>query len=111
MSNIKYSTKKSVSEVTRYDLYDSPELAVDSLGILDYDPEQHAHLVLEVDLDSEEYILRDIPKEFHPFLSSLAWDQGHSAGEDEVRLHLRSFVGDYGLKECIAAYTGRLKDA
>lgn len=35
--------------------------------------------------------LKDIPKEFHDFLSDLAWDVGHAHGYEEVL----NYIGDF----------------
>lgn len=48
----------------------------------------------EIDTDSEDYIMRNIPKEFHSTLSYMAYDRGHSAGESECRLYLRELVSE-----------------
>lgn len=39
-------------------------------------------------------ILQSIPKEFHSALSYYAWEQGHSAGFEEVISVLRNLVSD-----------------
>lgn len=57
-----------------------------------YDGVDMTDRIEEVDIDSEDYILRDIPKEMRSPMAMMAWDNGHSAGEDEVRLYLREYV-------------------
>lgn len=42
------------------------------------------------EMDMDNYILRDIPEEFHGPLKYLAYEQGHSCGESEVL----SILGD-----------------
>lgn len=44
--------------------------------------------------EDSEYLLRDIPEEFHGPLSYIAYEQGHSAGQDEVNLILSGLVND-----------------
>jgi hypothetical protein len=55
----------------------------------------------------QDKILQDIPKEFHGALSYMAWNEGHSAGYNEVLGYLSDFV--YNLKEAIEKYTQRIK--
>lgn len=64
--------------------------------------------IIEIDVDSEEYIMKDISKEFHSALSSMAYDRGHSAGEDECRSILIGIVAD--LIKPIQAFEKRLRD-
>jgi hypothetical protein len=79
MSNIKYRIKgENYLWDTRYIL----EATYEGIPIE----------IEEIDTDSEEYIMRDIPKEFHSTLSYMAYDRGHAYGMDEVRLHLKNFV-------------------
>ena len=42
----------------------------------------------------EEYILKDIPQCFHGILSCMAYERGHSAGEEECLRILRGLVYD-----------------
>jgi hypothetical protein len=56
--------------------------------------------------DQEDEILKDVPIEFHGPLRGMAWDQGHSAGFEEVIGDLREMV--YRLKPAIAEYTARI---
>lgn len=39
-----------------------------------------------------EYILKDVPIEFHPTLSYMAYERGHSAGQAEIILILQELV-------------------
>ena len=59
-----------------------------------------------VEYSEVEYILKDVPTEFRSVLSYMAYERGHSAGEDEVVLHLKELVSN--LKPAIDAYTIRL---
>lgn len=47
----------------------------------------------------EEYILKDIPIQFHSVLSQMAYEKGHHAGESECMSILRELV--YDLKPAI----------
>lgn len=64
--------------------------------------------VIEIDAHSDEYIMKDIPKEFHKTLSYMAYEKGHSCGYDEVRMILIGLVAD--LKKPITAFEERIKD-
>jgi len=46
----------------------------------------------EVDTDADEYILRNIPKEFHSALQQQAYEDEHAYGYDEVRWKLMELV-------------------
>jgi hypothetical protein len=54
----------------------------------------------------EEIYLRYVPKEFWSALSSMAYQRGHSAGEDECMSNLHELVFD--LKDAIDAFEKRL---
>jgi hypothetical protein len=56
--------------------------------------------------EDSEYILRDIPEEFHGALSYIAYEQGHSAGQDEVNLILSDLV--YNLAPAIKKFEDKL---
>ena len=64
--------------------------------------------VVEIDIHSDEYIMRDIPKEFHGTLSYMAYEKGHAYGYDEVRNILMGLVDD--LKKPIKNFEQRLRD-
>ena len=51
--------------------------------------EQYEKLALE-----RVELLEQVPVEFRSILSEMAYDRGHSAGEDEVVSILRSLVAD-----------------
>lgn len=52
-------------------------------------------------------ILNELPKEFHSFVSGQAWDEGHSAGLEEVVLIADGLAGD--LKPAVEAYAEALQ--
>jgi len=67
-------------------------------------------LVIEShDKTREEWLFRDhdTPIEFRSVLSYMAYERGHSAGEDEVFNILSNLVSE--LKPAIEAYTTRIK--
>lgn len=66
-----------------------------------------ADLSLAKTYTEEEYILKDVPAEFHSALSSMAYERGHSAGEYECMLHLRDLVFD--LLPAIEAYAKKFR--
>ncbi len=47
------------------------------------------------EITKEEYILRDVPKEFHSVFSSYAYDKGHWAGENECNIILSNLVSEF----------------
>jgi hypothetical protein len=49
----------------------------------------------EVDIDSPEFIMNDIPDEFKSVIRCIAYEQGHSSGEEEVNMIMRSLVRDF----------------
>lgn len=51
--------------------------------------------ISEIDVDSEDYMLRDIPDEFRPAMVYMAYKLGHSYGESEIRYHLSELVDDF----------------
>ena len=63
--------------------------------------EQYEKLALE-----RVELLEQVPVEFRSVLSSMAYDRGHSAGEDEVILILKDLVNE--LKPAIEQYTQRI---
>jgi hypothetical protein len=63
--------------------------------------------IKEIDFDDQNYILRDVPQEFKGPLYWMAYDNGHSAGENEVACILRRLVND--LLPAITAYGIRMK--
>jgi hypothetical protein len=66
-------------------------------------------VITEVDVDSNDYILRDVPEELKSTFSLMAYDAGHHAGEEEVACILRGFVND--LLPGILAYGARMSAA
>jgi hypothetical protein len=52
-------------------------------------------------------ILKDIPLEFSGFISHSSWEQGHSAGREEVASIAREMAGE--LIQPIKAYARRIK--
>lgn len=64
--------------------------------------------VIEIDVHSDEYIMKDIPQEFHKTLSHMAYEKGHSCGCDEVREILIGLVAD--LKKPIVTFEERIRD-
>lgn len=46
------------------------------------------------ELSETDFILKDIPIEFKSVLSYMAYERGHSAGENEINLVLRGLVSD-----------------
>jgi hypothetical protein len=65
-------------------------------------------------MKSEEFyekqaeVLKQLPIEFQSFAEMQAWDQGHSAGYEEVLNYVEGYV--YDLMEPIAKYTERIKN-
>lgn len=57
-------------------------------------------------IEEQETLLKDIPEEFQPFLRTQAWDEGHSAGYEEVINILQAL--SYAIKKPIEDYTKRL---
>lgn len=51
--------------------------------------------------------LNDIPQEFHSFVSSYAWEQGHSHSHEEVLGYVQEII--CGLKPAIKAYAKAIK--
>jgi hypothetical protein len=51
-------------------------------------------------------ILKDIPEEFKSALSYMAYERGHSAGNEEIVNELRGLVSD--LQQAIEDYTKRI---
>lgn len=54
-----------------------------------------------------DYKLRDIPQEFHAFITSYAWDRGHSSGQDEIDSVAEDLISQ--LKEPIEKFTTRIR--
>lgn len=59
--------------------------------------------VYEAEVD---YILRDVPKEFHNFIREEAWEQGHSSRESEVNNIARDLASK--IKKCCSTYKQNL---
>ncbi len=53
-----------------------------------------------------EFVLQEVPPEFRSGLSYMAYESGHSAGEEEVLSILRGLIHD--LKPMIEAYRNRI---
>lgn len=63
---------------------------------------------LEVEQISErDYLLSQVPEEFRSTLSYMAYQSGHSAGENEILLILNNLV--FNLKPAIDKFEARLK--
>jgi hypothetical protein len=64
-------------------------------------------------MTDEEYIrkqtklLKDIPKELHAALSYMAYERGHSAGNEEIVIELHDLVS--GLQEPLKNYEARVR--
>lgn len=56
--------------------------------------------------EEQDSTLSEVPSEFRPVLSSMAWDRGHSGGHEEVVNYLRELVA--GLNPVIEAYGKRM---
>ena len=56
--------------------------------------------------EEQDKLLKDIPKEFHGAFSGVAWDNGHSAGLEEVILVLSDLISNF--KQSIEDYEKRL---
>lgn len=52
-------------------------------------------------------LLADLPPAFHPFVREKSWDDGHSAGLEEVITLARNLI--CGLKPCVDNYTKELR--
>lgn len=64
-------------------------------------------IIQEIDIDDRDYILRNVPKELKGCISWMAYESGHSAGENEVACVMRGLVND--LLPAILAYGIRMK--
>ena len=78
-------------------------------GMLERDkPFQYSIIPPQRERNEEEFerkqaqILENLPKAFHSFVSSYAWDQGHAHGYNEVLIHLETLVD--GLVPAIKEY-------
>lgn len=58
------------------------------------------------EMEATDYILREIPKEFKGCLSYMAYERGHSSGEQEVEMILQDLVHD--LKPAIEKFKTRI---
>jgi plasmid stability protein len=99
MSKIKYKLK------TDNTIFDTVEDLMDYYGMT---PTWIENNLEEIDIESDEYILKDIPKEFHSALTWMAYEHGHSAGESEVRNYLKGYVEDF--RKPIQAFEKRLRE-
>lgn len=66
-------------------------------------------VITEIDTDDRDYILRDVPEELKSSISWMAYERGHSAGQDEVASYMREMVSD--LLPAILAYGIRMKNS
>lgn len=58
------------------------------------------------ELTKIDYLLSQVPPEFRSKLSYMAYEKGHSAGEEEIELTLEGLVND--LLPCIKDFEKRL---
>jgi hypothetical protein len=47
----------------------------------------------------QDALLEDVPMHFRGWISYYAWEQGHSAGYEEVLIYITELVD--GIKECL----------
>lgn len=59
------------------------------------------------EIEKSTFLLESAPQEFRATLSYMAYERGHSAGEDEVELVLEGLIAD--LSPAIREYTKRMK--
>jgi hypothetical protein len=58
------------------------------------------------ELSKTDYLLSKVPPEFRSKLSYMAYEKGHSAGEEEIELILEELIND--LLPCIESFEKRL---
>lgn len=86
--NIQYQASSDIYKFTP-ELFSTKEALKDMYGWAE-------DLVFtEVDVDSNDYILRNVPEELKSSFHCMAYDAGHNAGEEEVACILRGFVNDF----------------
>ena len=73
----------------------------DSIGV------EESELEVTGTMSQTEHILRDVPEEFAGVLSYMAYERGHSGGEEEVNILLTSLVHD--LAPCIQKFEARIR--
>lgn len=88
-------------------------------SVRDMSPEEYENWLKELKAkdkkDSEEYeiklanLLKEIPEEFHPFVSSYSWEKGHSYGYNEVYSYASDIVEQ--LKPCIEKYREMMEES
>lgn len=54
----------------------------------------------------KDFLLRDVPQEFHDFILLQSWDLGHASGQDEVDSYTENFSLD--IRKACNAYKTRL---
>lgn len=59
------------------------------------------------EMEKTDFLLRNVPTEFHSALSEMAYDRGHSAGYSEVELILEGLVAN--LMPSIQAFEQRIR--
>jgi|688.fasta_scaffold410114_3 hypothetical protein len=100
--NIQFQASSNIYKFTQ-ELFSTKEALKDVYGWA-------ADLVItEIDVDSSDYILRDVPEELKSSFSWKAYEAGHHAGEEEVACILRGFVDDF--LPGILAYGARMSAA
>ena len=85
------------------DYYKSKE---DAFATVDFADD---HEISEIDIDTEEFILRNVPPELKSPLSGFAYDKAHSYGHDETKSYLKELVSD--LLPAILSYGKRMKNS
>lgn len=98
--NIQYQASSKIHKINS-ELFKTKEELLDN-----YDWAEDL-VISTIDVDDRDYILRDVPEELKGCLSWMAYERGHSAGENEVACHMRSLVDD--LLPAILAYGIRMK--
>lgn len=83
-----------------------PRQAFESLTLLKINYDWLDDLVIE-EIEERDWLSEQLPPEFRSALSYIAWDSGHSAGEEEVNLIYRGLVAD--LLPAIQAFEKRIK--
>lgn len=64
------------------------------------------HFLTFTEMEKTDHLLMDVPEEFKASLYSIAWEQGHAYGQDEVESVLEGLV--YDLLPSIKAFEKRL---
>lgn len=92
-------------QMYRMDIEDG-QLVRRSLGGYNIMPYMEAMTEKEFSQERDE-LLADIPQEFHSYISSQAYERGHSSGMEEVINYMKDIVSS--IRQPIADYTARLK--